>query len=263
MDKLDGGKLDGWITVVTGGDSGMGRAIAEVYAREGADVAIVFHSDAKGAAETLRLVEQAGRRGLTAQVDVRDSAAVNRFFDEVRSRLGMPYVLVNNAGIGGAGAPVADLSDEKWDAAIRTDLYGPFHFARRFVQMRRLEGGGGRIINITSVHEAIPSPNDAAYGAAKGGLLTFTRTLALEVAPQKITVNAIAPGMIATPMTADRTQDPAKLKEAASRIPLGRPGEPWEVAELALYLASNAAGYVTGQSFTIDGGLEMNWGQGA
>ena len=257
------GRLDGWITIVTGADSGMGRAIAETFAREGADVAIVFHSDEAGAAETQRLVEAHGRRGIAKRLDVRDPQAVNRFFDEVRGALGVPYVLVNNAGIGGDGSPVADLADDKWDMVIRTDLYGPFHCARRFLQARRLEGGGGRIINVTSVHEAIPSPRNAAYGAAKGGLLTLTRSLALEAAPLRITVNAIAPGMIATPMTADRVEDPNKLAEATKRIPLGRPGEPWEIAQLALYLASNDAAYVTGQSFTIDGGLEMNWGQGA
>ena len=113
------------------------------------------------------------------------------------------------------------------------------------------------------MHEAIPSPGNAAYGAAKGGLLTFTRSLALELAPLRINVNAIAPGLIRTPMTAERTEDPAKMNQQLPNIPWNRPGEPWEVARLALYLASEDSNYVTGQSFTIDGGLEMNWGQGA
>ena len=127
----------------------------------------------------------------------------------------------------------------------------------------KAHGGRGKIINITSVHEAIPSPGNAAYGAAKGGLLTFTRSLALELAPLRINVNAIAPGLIRTPMTAKRTEDPEKMREELPNIPWNRPGEPWEVARLALYLASEDSDYVTGQSFTIDGGLEMNWGQGA
>jgi glucose 1-dehydrogenase len=127
----------------------------------------------------------------------------------------------------------------------------------------KAHGGRGKIINITSVHEAIPSPGNAAYGAAKGGLLTFTRSLALELAPLRINVNAIAPGLIRTPMTAKRTEDPEKMREELPNIPWNRPGEPWEVARLALYLASEDSDYVTGQSFTIDGGLVMNWGQGA
>nr|MDQ2801899.1 SDR family oxidoreductase [Pseudomonadota bacterium] len=172
-------------------------------------------------------------------------------------------ILVNGAGVGQAGVPVAAMTGDAWDRVIRTDLYGPFYMSRQFLQARKAAGGRGKIINITSVHEAIPSAGAAAYGAAKGGLLTFTRSLALEVAPDRITVNAIAPGMIKTPMTAERANDPAKLAEAERHIPLGRAGEPWEIAELALYLASPAADYVTGQSFTIDGGLEMNWGQGA
>ncbi len=113
------------------------------------------------------------------------------------------------------------------------------------------------------MHEAIPSPGGPAYGAAKGGLLTFTRSPALELAPLRINVNAIAPGLIRTPMTAKRTENPGIMKEELPRIPWNRVGEPWEIARLGLYLASDDADYVTGQSFTIDGGLKMNWGQGA
>jgi glucose 1-dehydrogenase len=171
-------------------------------------------------------------------------------FEQNADGLGVPFILVNSAGIGADGTPVAETTGDAWDRVIRTDLYAPFYCCRHFVQARKAEGGRGKIINITSVHEAIPSPNAAAYGAAKGGLLTFTRSLALEVAPDCINVNAIAPGMIKTPMTADRVNDPEKLRNAERRIPLGRAGEPWEVAELAVYLASPAADYVTGQSFT-------------
>lgn len=250
------------VALVTGADSGIGQAIAIAFARHGADVMIVFHSDRAGAQTTLAQVEAAGRRGVVRQADVRDQRAVAELFDE-RGGLAVPFILANCAGVGADGTPVAETPGDAWDRVIRTDLYGPFHCCRHFVQARKAEGGRGKIINITSVHEAIPSPNAAAYGAAKGGLLTFTRSLALEVAPDRINVNAIAPGMIKTPMTADRAEDPRKLREAERHIPLGRAGEPWEVAALAVYLASPAADYVTGQSFTIDGGLEMNWGQGA
>jgi glucose 1-dehydrogenase len=248
------------IAIVTGSDSGIGQAIAEEFAREGADVAVVFHTDAEGAEETRRRVEAAGRRAIVQQADVGDPASVESLFARTRNGLGVPDLLVNNAGIGGPGKLVAETEPEEWDRVIRTDLRGPFLCCRAFLRMR---GQGGRIINITSVHEAIPSPDQAAYGAAKGGLLTFTRSLALECAPRRTNVNAIAPGQIRTPMTEPRVSQPGVRERELANIPWHRAGEPWEVARLAVYLASDDADYVTGQSFTIDGGLEMNWGQGA
>jgi glucose 1-dehydrogenase len=255
-------KLDSKVAVVTGSDSGIGQAIAEEFARAGADVAVTFHTDRAGAEDTVRRVEAAGRRAILQQVDVGDEAAVTALFEAVAADLGAPDILVNNAGTGG-DAEVADMDLATWEMVIRTDLTGPFLCCRDFVRRRRAAGGRGKVVNVTSVHEAIPSPGGAAYGAAKGGLLTFTRSLALEVAPLRINVNALAPGLIRTPMTAERTEDPEAMKEELPRIPWNRPGEPGEVARLALYLASDDADYVTGQSFTIDGGLEMNWGQGA
>jgi glucose 1-dehydrogenase len=244
-------------------DSGMGQAIAEEFARDGADIIGTFHSDSAGADETRRRVESHGRRALFRQLDVRDEASVSDLFDAAVSELGVPHILVNNAGVGGGSAKVAEMNTEDFDRVMKTDLYGPFFCARDFIKRREAAGGGGKIINITSVHEAIPSPGSASYGAAKGGLLTFTRSLALELAPLCINVNAIAPGLIRTPMTAKRTDDPEKMKEQLPSIPWKRAGEPWEIGRLALYLASEDSDYVTGQSFTIDGGLEMNWGQGA
>ncbi len=255
--------LSNKIAIVTGSDSGIGQAIAAEFAKAGANVAVTFHSDAHGAEETARQVREAGRQAIVKQLDVMDEDAVATLFDAVVRELGVPDILVNNAGTGG-DSDVAGMTTKTWDRVIRTDLYGPFFCCRAFIQHRkRAAAGGGKIVNITSVHEAIPTPGGAAYGAAKGGLLTFTRSLALELAPMRINVNAVAPGLIRTPMTAERTQDPDAMKEELPRIPWNRPGEPWEVARLALYLASDDADYVTGQSFTIDGGLEMNWGQGA
>jgi len=256
-------RLDGKIAIVTGSDSGIGQAIAENFAQEGADVAIVFLHDSDGADRTRRLVEAAGRRALASSTDVRDEAAVAALFERVRAELGEPFILVNNAGIGSSGKPIAETSLEEWDEVIRTDLYGPFLCCREFIRGRRAAGGKGKIVNITSVHEAIPSPGNGAYGAAKGGLENLARSLALELAPDRINVNSIAPGLIETPMTEQKVADPEKREQVTSRIPWGRPGQPWEVARLAVYLVSGDADYVTGQSFTIDGGLEMNWGQGA
>ena len=257
------GTLDGRIAMITGSDSGIGQATAQAFATAGADVAVTYLTDAEGAEATRRKVEAAGRRAHVQRLDVRDEAAVDGWFEAVRDALGAPDILVNNAGTGAPGAGIADTATEDFDRVMRTDVYGPFFACRAFVRLRRAVGPGGKIVNVTSVHEAIPSPGDVAYGAAKGALLTLTRTLALELAPLGINVNAIAPGLIHTPMTAERVEDPEAMERELPNIPLGRPGEPREVARLALYLASAEADYVTGQSFTIDGGLEMNWGQGA
>jgi glucose 1-dehydrogenase len=253
--------LSGKVAIVTGSDSGMGRAIAEASALEGADVAVTYHSDEAGARETAEQVKAAGQRGFVQQIDVREDASVATLFDRVEEAFGLPHILVNNAGTG-ISHPIGEMTTEDFDAVVKTNLYGPFFACREFVR-RRAGRKGGKIINITSVHEAIPTPGGVAYGASKGGLLTLTRSLAMELAQQRINVNAIAPGLIRTPMTQERTDDPQARAREMPRIPWHRPGEPWEIARLAVYLASDDSDYVTGQSFTIDGGLEMNWGQGA
>ncbi len=256
-------RLQGRIGIVTGGNSGIGRAIAEAYLREGADVAILYHSNREGADEMERQAAAAGRRFLAIQGDVGEEPDVASFFRAVEERLGPPDILVNNAGVMQAGPEVADTPLETFERIIRTNLRGPFLCCREFMRRRRALGGRGRIINITSVHQEIPSPGAACYGASKGGLLTFTRSLCLEAAPLRINVNAIAPGHIVTAMTTYRTKDPKEYEREMANIPWHRPGQPDEIAACAVYLASDEADYVTGQSFTIDGGLTMNWGQGA
>ncbi|MHB0842076.1 SDR family oxidoreductase [Stutzerimonas nitrititolerans] len=256
------GKLTGKIAVITGSDSGIGQAMATAFAREGADVAVTWHTDEQGAQATAERVREAGGRCIVCQLDVTNEASVKALFEAVDAQLGVPHILVNDAGIGKSKA-FTELTLDEFDQVLKTDLYGPFLCAREFVRRRQNEGGGGKLLNITSVHDAIPSPKNVAYGAAKGGLLLMTRSLAMELAPMKINVNAIAPGLIRTPMTMERVDDPQKREEEMPRIPWHRPGQPEEVAELALYLVSPESDYVTGQDFVIDGGLEMNWGQGA
>ena len=258
-----GERLCSRVAVVTGSDSGIGQATAIELAREGADVAITWLHDDSGARHTREAVERAGRRALVQQTDVRDPASIERLFSTTERELGTPYVLVNDAGIGGPGTPVSDTTDADWDDTLRTNLYGPFYCSREFVRMRKAHGGKGKIVTISSVHEDIVLEGGAAYDAAKGGLRMLTRTLALELAPLHINVNNIAPGMIATPMTRKAMEDPVRLRRAEQRIPWSRPGEPWEIAKLAAYLVSDDADYVTGQTFFIDGGLTLNVGQGA
>jgi glucose 1-dehydrogenase len=184
-------------------------------------------------------------------------------FDETVAQLGAPDILVNNAAINADGTPVAEMETEAWDRVIRTNLYGPFFASRRFIRERRRAGGGGRIINISSVHEEIPTNGGGAYDATKGALKMFARNLSLEVAGDRITVNNIAPGMILTPMNQEALDDPDARRKQTAAIPWKRAGRPEEVAQLAVYLASPAADYITGSSFFIDGGLRMMYGQGA
>ncbi|HLV13103.1 MAG TPA: glucose 1-dehydrogenase [Trueperaceae bacterium] len=256
-------RLDKQVAVVTGSDSGIGQAIAIEFAREGADVAVTYHTDEDGARETERLVLDAGGRAIVLRVDVTSEEQVEGLFAETLRRLGTPSILVNNAGMGGPGDEVADLPTQAWRRVIETNLFGPFYGCRRFVALRREAGGGGKVVNVTSVHEHVPTVGDAAYDVSKGGLRNLTRTLALEAAKHKVNVNAIAPGMILTPMNEEAVEDLRTRARAEANIPWRRAGEPWEVAKLAVYLASSDADYVTGQTFVIDGGLSLHLGQGA
>lgn len=256
-------KLENKVAIITGADSGIGQATAEEFARHGANVTINYLHDSKGAEETKRRVEAQGKQAVVVQADVRKKADVARLFQETQDRLGTPYILVNNAGVGLAGQTVDNTDTDKWDTVIKTNLYGPFYCCRQFIRARKKAGGKGKIINITSVHEEVPMAGAAGYDAAKGGLRNLTRTLALELAPEKINVNNIAPGMVLTPMNQRAIEDPQYRKKRVQNIPWKRAAEPWEIAKLAVYLASEDADYVTGQSFVIDGGLTINQGQGA
>jgi len=253
----------GKVALVTGADSGIGRAIAEEFSAKGADIAIIYHSDRKGAQTTLNTVIANRCRGIILQADVSDFKRVTEIFEETQNQLGTPYILVNDAGINSHGQYVCDMDIGIFDLTLKTNLYGTFYCCKVFVNQRKAAGGSGKIINITSVHEDIAHAGGAEYCASKGGIRNLTRCLALEVAGMNINVNNIAPGMILTPMN-QKAIDSAEVRhEAEKNIPLGRAGEPSEVAKLACYLVSEDSKYITGQSFFIDGGLMINLGQGA
>ncbi|MCG7360152.1 SDR family oxidoreductase [Roseomonas sp. ACRSG] len=252
-------KLQGRIAVITGADSGIGQATAELFAGEGADICIGYHTDQAGAEETRRRVEQAGRRALVVQGDVGQPADVEALFREAAT-LGTPDVLVNSAGKGMGGMSVAEMEDEMLERVLRTDLLGPLFCCRAFIRLRKQHGGKGRIVTISSVAQHLPTPGSAPYGMAKAGIGSLTRSLAVEVAEDKINVNNIAPGLIQTPMTQERLDDREKREASFKEIPWHRAGQPEEIARLALFLASDDGDYVTGQTWTIDGGLTMNWG---
>jgi glucose 1-dehydrogenase len=255
--------LEGKVALVTGSDSGIGQATAIAFAREGADVVVTYLHDAEGAESTVQEVVAAGREAIVVQVDVTEEAQVDALFEQAVERFDSIDILVNNAGVDASGNQVADLPTEVWDKAIRTNLYGPFFCCRRFIQLRKRAGGGGKIINVTSVHADIPNAGGADYDCSKGAMRMLTRTLALELAPLKINVNSLAPGMVLTPFNQPAIDDPDLLAEQVQSIPWKRAADPSEIARLAVFLASSDADYVTGSTYTMDGGLARNLGQGA
>lgn len=255
--------LGGKVAFVSGAASGIGAAIAERLARAGARIAVVVHADDERARKTLANVKSAGSDGCVIAADVGDEAAVEQAFAETRRSLGIPTILVNDAGVDASGKNVADMELAQWERALRTNLTGPFLCTRAFLRGLGADAAGAKIVNISSVHEEIPRAGAAEYCASKGGLRNLTRALALELAPRKITINGIAPGMILTPMNQADLDDPSKRKADEATIPLKRAGRPEEIAELALFLASPAADYVTGSTYVMDGGLMQNTGQGA
>ncbi|MEV4654767.1 glucose 1-dehydrogenase [Micromonospora sp. NPDC049301] len=257
------GRLDGKTALITGSDSGIGQATAIEFGKEGANVVVHYLHDHAGANDTQRQVEQAGQRAMVVQGDIRSEDQVEAMFDEALAEFGALDILMNNAGVDASGTPVVDLDTETWDRAIRTNVYGAFFCSRRFVRHRRDQGGRGKIINITSIHQEVARAGGSDYDASKGAMLEFAKSLALEVAPMRMNVNNIGPGMVLTPFNQRAIDDPKYREEQVQSIPWKRAAQPQEIAKVAVFLASDDAEYVTGSTYFMDGGLMQNQGQGA
>lgn len=251
-------KLKGKNALVTGSSRGIGRGIAIRFAQEGANVAINYVGSVAAAEATLAEVTAHGVRGVILPADVGTVSEVRRLVAEAAAALGPLDILVNNAGIE-KHAPFWEVSEEDYDKVIDVNLKGTFFATQAMVRHLRDAGRGGRIVNISSVHEDLPFPNFAAYCASKGGLRMLTRNLAVELGPHGIAVNNIAPGAIETPINSSLLKDEQKLSALLMQIPTGRLGQPEDVAGLAAFLASDEASYVTGSTFFVDGGLSVNY----
>lgn len=239
------------LAIVTGADSGMGRATAELLATEGFDVGVTYHTDADGAEHTRAEVERRGQRCFVAQQELASPQAAEPI-SELASQLGGLGVLVNCAGTG-QSEPVMSTSLASWSEVLATDLDGPFLCAQRAAHVMIEARRGGRIVNVTSVHEHVPRLGAAAYCAAKAGLGMLTKVLALELSEHGITVVSVAPGEISTPMTGEDEAAAYGIDRPGN--PLGRPGHVNEVASVIGFLASPRSSYLTATSIVVDGGL--------
>jgi len=240
--------------IVTGSDSGIGRATAVALAQAGHDVGITWRSDQDGAEETARQVRDAGRRAEIVQLDLGDPAAAAGAIGRLIDALGGLDVLVNNAGGGNAG-PFLDAALDDFEQTIRVNVIGTFACTQVAARRMVADGTRGRIVTVTSIHEHLPLPGATDYTTAKHALGGMTKNLAIELAEHGITVNAVAPGQIATAMTGNEDVDPHTIERP--NIPAGRPGDAREIAAMIVALVGPGSGYTTGASLIVDGGLGL------
>jgi len=245
--------LSGKVTVVTGGAQGIGRAIAELLAQQGSNVVVADIQMEKAEATAKEIAANTSQQAIAVQVDVADSDSAKAMIDSAIAKFGRVDILINNAGITRDNL-IMRMGEDEWDLVLSINLKGAFNCSRAVIRPM-MKQRYGRIINITSVGGLAGNPGQANYAASKGGIMAFTKTVALEVAKRGITVNAVAPGFIKTEMTEAL---PEKIKEQLkSQIPSGQLGEVGDVAELVFWLCSDAARYITGQVIHVNGGMFM------
>ena len=242
--------LNGKVAIVTGAGSGIGHAIAQRFAAAGAAVCVNY----LGYEDDAMALVQSLPKAMGFKGDVSKMADVQAMVDGTIKELGSVDVLVNNAGVE-RPMPFLDIDEATWDFMLDVDLKGAFLCAQACARAMRDSGKGGSIVNISSIHEDVAFPGYTPYCAAKGGLRMMMRNAALELAEHRIRVNNVAPGAIATPINAKTLDDPAKVATLQRIVPLQRMGRPEEVAEVALFLASDASSYVTGSTYYVDGGM--------
>lgn len=245
--------LAGKVALVTGGSRGIGRAIALTLAEHGADVAINYAGNTAAAEEAKTAIEGMGRRAILVQGSVADTDGVQAIVNQVVKELGRLDILINNAGITRDGL-LMRMKEADWDTVLETNLKGVYNCSKA-VMRTMMKQKSGRIVNMASVVGEMGNAGQANYAAAKAGVIGFTKSLAKEVASRGITVNAVAPGFIATDMTSVLTDE--QKAEMARTIPLGRAGQPQDVANAVLFLVSEEAAYITGQVLNVDGGMVM------
>jgi glucose 1-dehydrogenase len=256
-------RLIGKTALITRAESGIGRGIAIEFAQNGANIIITYFYDEGAAHKTLSEVKKAGGNGVIIQADVSSEQAVGVLFATALEQFADIDILVNSAGVRSVDKYIHELSFLEFENTVRTNLFGTFLCCRNFVLHRLKLGTGGRIINITSIHEEIVSPGKTDYCASKSAIRGFCRALAMELADKQITVNNIAPGMILTSMNQRALDDLDYRKELEQRIPTKVSGSPQDVARVAVFLASDDASYITGTTQIIDGGLNLSRVQGA
>lgn len=240
--------------IVTGSDSGIGRAIALELARQGAAVTINYHKNEDAANATKQEIEDAGGKAQIIQADVSSVVDIQKLVDGTVSAFGRLDILVNNAGME-TRTSTLETTERQFDLVMAIDLKSAFFGVQTAARQMIAQGGGGRIINISSIHEDWPMPGNAPYCLAKGGVRMLTRTAGVELAPHGITVVGVAPGAVHTPIDEVTLSDPAQKAKLESAIPIGRVAEPNEIAALVAFLASDEASYSTATTFVADGGM--------
>jgi NAD(P)-dependent dehydrogenase (short-subunit alcohol dehydrogenase family) len=247
------GRLDGKATLITGADSGIGRAVAIAFAREGADVLIAYLNEHEDAKETARLVEQAGRKAVLVAGDIAEPAQCRAIVDQAMQAFGKIDVVVNNAAFQMTHESIDDISDEEWDRTFDVNIGAMFRICKAAIPHMQ---AGGAIINTTSINSDKPSPQLLAYATTKGAIANFTAGLAQLLGEKGIRVNSVAPGPIWTPLIPS-TMPPEKVKSFGKETPMGRPGQPAELAAAYVLLASDEASYISGARLAVTGGTPI------